>query len=171
MPKSLGDGHEKIAVLTEEPAIPTAPTLTELNAGIDAAESILASDWTFTAADSDKISEPAVGDLIATNVLGRSNFSAGMTVFREFDASTHEVDLTEDALYQAAKAKGTSLWIYVRKIGKPASAAWANLDEIRLGMEVLTDEPQVPSDQGGFIKARVPLEPQAGWPNIAAHTG
>jgi hypothetical protein len=35
-------------------------------------------------------------------------------------------------------------------------------------MEILTDTPQMPSNAGGYIKSRVPAEPQQGWPFIEA---
>ena len=51
MPKSLADGHIKIAILTTAPANLAAPTVAELNAGINAAARILASDWMFSPTD------------------------------------------------------------------------------------------------------------------------
>lgn len=168
MPKSLADGHVKIAVLTTKPANPAAPTVAELNAGINAACRILASDWTWSATDSDKVNEKAVCDVNNVNALGASNFSTGMTIFRYFNAGTGVADPTEDSLFTATKVKGTSLWIYVRETGKLETAAWATSDEISLGGEVLTDTVQNPTNAGGYIKRRVPLEPQAMYPNIAA---
>lgn len=168
MPKSLADGHVKIAILTTQPANPEAPTLAELNAGINAACRILASDWTWTATDSDKVNEKAVCDVNNVNALGASNFSTGMTIFRYFNAGTGVADPTEDSLFTATKAKGTRLWIYVRETGKLETAAWAANDEISLGGEVITDTVQNPQNAGGYIKRRVPLEPQAMYPNIAA---
>lgn len=166
MPKSLADGHEKIAILTEEPADPANPTLGELNGGIDAACNILASDWTFGATDSEKINERAVCDVNNPNAFGVSNFQAAMSIFRMFDATTKNAHATEDALFQAAKVKGTRLWIYSRKTAKLSTDAWATDDEIRLGLEVLTDEPQ--DLTGGYVKQRVPMEPQKSYPNIEA---
>lgn len=166
MPRSLADGHEKIAILTEEPANPDAPTVAELNDGIDAACNILDSDWTFGFVDSEKINERAVCDTNNPNAFGVSNAQAGMTIFRAFDATTKNAHATEDALFQASKVKGTRLWIYARKTAKLSVDAWAADDEIRAGMEVLTDEPQ--DMKAGYIKQRIPLEPQKTYPNIEA---
>lgn len=168
MPKSLADGHIKLAVLTDEPANAAAPTVAELTAGIDAACRILASDFNWTAADSDKVAEKALCDINNVNALGASNFTAGITIFRYFNAGTGVADPTEDSLFTATKTKGTSLWVYPRKTGKLATAAWAATDEIYLGGEVLTDSPQEPTDAGGYIKKRIPLEPQSMHQNIAA---
>lgn len=167
MPKSLADGHIKVAVLTTSPSNPAAPTVAELNAGIDASCRILSSDFTWGAADSDKVAEKALCDLNNVNAIAASNFTAGLTIWRFFNAGTGNPDPTEDALWTAMKVKGTNLWIYVRETGKLSTAVWASADEIYLGGQVLTDSPQPPSDRGGFIKRRVPLEPQSMRENIA----
>lgn len=166
MPKSLADGHRKVAILTTAPSNPLAPTTTELNAGIQASSRILASDWTFTATDSDKVAEKSLYDTDNVNALGPSNYQFGMTIWRYFNSGTGVPDPTEDALWTATKAKGTTLYVYERESGKLASAAWASGDEL-LGMLILTDSPQKPSDSGGFIKRRIPGEPQAGYPTAA----
>lgn len=166
MPKSLADGHVKVAVLTTKPADPSAPTVAELAAGINAACNILASDFAFTAADSDKVAEKPLCQVNNANALGPSNFNAAMTVFRHFDEVTGLPHATEDALFEAVKVKGTELWVYAREDGNLESEAWAAGQEIYLGMHLLTDEPQKPSDNGGYIKRRVPMEPQEGWPSI-----
>lgn len=167
MPKSLADGHKKIAILTSAPSNPSAPTTIELNAGIDASCRILASDFVFGATDSDKVAEKAVCDVNNVNALGASNFQAGMTIFRYFNAGTGVADPTEDSLFTATKAKGTTLYVYVRETGKLSTAAWASADAIDLGLQVITDQPQPPSDAGGYIKKRIPMEPQASYVNIA----
>ncbi|GAB2762091.1 phage tail tube protein [Nocardioides pakistanensis] len=171
MPKSLADGHTKITFLTTEPANPAAPTVAELEAGIDASCNILASDFTWSAADSDKVNEKALCTTNNANAIGASNFTAGVTAFRYFDATTGAVDTAEDTLFAALKTKGTELWGYARKTGKESTDAWEASDEIYLGMKVITDEPQAPSDQGGYIKFRVPMEPQEGYPFITAAAG
>lgn len=168
MPKSLADGHIKLAVLTTAPANIGSPLVAELNAGINAACRILASDFNWTAADSDKVAEKALCDINNVNALGASNFTAGLTIFRYFNAGTGVADPTEDSLWTATKSKGTTLYLYARKTGKLESAPWAASDEIYLGGSVLVDNPQEPSDAGGYIKKRIPLEPQSMFPNIAA---
>lgn len=170
MPKSLADGHIKLTLLTAAPANPLAPTAAELNAGIDVSCDVLASDFTWSATDSDKVAEKALCDTNNSNALGASNFQAALTFFRKFDATTGAPDTPNEDGYQAAKAKGTTLYGYMRKNGKLASAAWAASDEIPLGMEVLTDNPQEVTG-GGYIKRRIPMEPQRGWPNIAVAAG
>jgi hypothetical protein len=161
MPKSLSDGHAKVAVLTTAPANLASPTVAELNAGIDASCRILRSGFVFGFTDSDKVSEPAVCDLINVNALGSSNFAAAMTIWRYFNAGTLAADPTEDSLWTAVKVKGTSLYIYVRETAKLSTAAWASADELVGGGLFLTDNPQRPTDGGGYIKRALPLEPQS----------
>lgn len=167
MPKSLALAHTKVAILTTAPANAAAPTVAELNAGISAAAKILDSDFTFGATDSDKVAEKALADANNINALGSSNFQCAFTLFRYFNAGTGAAEPTEDVLFTATKTKGTNLWVYARRNGKLETAAWATADEIYLGMQVITDTPQE-LDATGYIKKRIPCEPQASYPNIAA---
>lgn len=166
MPRSLADGHKKLTILTEAPANPDAPTAAELNAGIDASCNILASDFSFGAADSDKLAEKALCTESNANSLGAGNYVAAMTFFRYFDETTKNPDATEDVAFEAAKIKGTELWIYGRATAKKSTEAWATGDEIFHGAYVITDNPQAPSDQGGYIKYRVGMETQEAYPFI-----
>lgn len=160
--RSLADGHRKVAILTSAPSNPSAPTAAELNGGIDGSPRILAADWLFGAGDSDKVQEKSLADVNNINALGASNFQAGATIFRYFDTVTGAPDATGDALWTATKTKGTTLYVYERESGKLATAVWAASD-IAFGMQTLTDEPQKPSDTGGYIKRRIPMEPQTSY--------
>lgn len=166
MPRSLAEGHTKVAILTTKPANPASPTVTELAAGIDAACAILSSDFQFGATDSEKVGEKALCVENNANALGAGNYQAGITPFRFFDATTKNADTTADAVFQATKVKGTTLWIYARETAKKSTEAWAAADEVFLGAEVLTDTPQPPQDRGGYVKRKVPLEVQTAWDNI-----
>ncbi|MGO1607593.1 MAG: hypothetical protein ACTHXF_08960 [Brevibacterium yomogidense] len=163
MPRTLADGKTKFTILTARPEDPAAPTATELNAGIDLSCDILSSDFTWGATDSDKVAEKALCDVGNANAIGASNFQAGVTLWRYF-APEGGFDETEDAGFEALKRKGTTVWGYARKTDKLSTEDWEAADEIYLGAEVSTDEPQPPSDQGGYIKWRVPMEPQRGYP-------
>lgn len=164
MPRSLADGRTKFTILTTKPADPARPTVAELNAGIDASCNILSSDFTFGAADSDKVAEKALCTENNANSLGASNYQAGFTIWRYFDATTGTPDPAGDAVFVAMKTKGTTLWGYARKTGQRALTPWVADDEFYLGAEFVTDEPQPPSDLGGYVKFRVPCEVQTAWP-------
>ncbi|MEV5001941.1 hypothetical protein [Nocardioides sp. LML1-1-1.1] len=167
MPRSLADGHEKIAVLTTKPDDPANPTIEELTAGIDAACAILASGWTFSPNDSESFSEPAVCEELGAEAFGRSNGQFSATVFRYFASATPgQADATADTLFAALKAKGTTVWVYARETAKKSTEPWAEDDEIRYGAEVLTDRPQK-ADAGGFIKRVIPGKVQRDWTDIA----
>jgi hypothetical protein len=171
MPRSLADGKTKFTLLTEKPADPAKPTALELNGGIQADGSILASDFTWGATDSDTVAEKSLRDKNNANSLGASNYQAGVTPFRYFDDETGAVDATEDTVFAALREKGTQLWGYARRTGKDAEEPWAADDEIFLGAEVITDEPQPPSDLGGYTKFRVPMQVQKAYPFIAVAAG
>lgn len=166
--KTLADGHTKVAILTTAPANLAAPTVAELTAGIDASAKILVSDFTFSATDSDKVAERSLVDINNVNAIAASNFQAAFSIWRYFNSSTGVADPTDDALWTAVKTKGSTLYIYARRTGKLATAAWASGDEIYQGGSVITDNPQLLSDLGGFLKHRIPCEPQQMFPNIAA---
>lgn len=168
MPRSLADGKIKFTILTDEPVDPAHPTVTELNAGIDASCAILSSDFTWTATDSDKVSEKALCEDENAEALGAGNYSLGITPFRYFDETTKNSDTTEDEVWTALKAKGTRFWGYARETAKKSTDPWVAADEIYLGAEVLTDTPQKPSDQGGYTKRRIPLVLQKAYDNILA---
>ena len=170
MPRSLADGHTKLTFLTTEPANPQAPTAAELNAGINAEEKVLTADFGWGATDSDKVAEKALADVNNANALGASNYTAGVSLWRYFD-ETGAADAEEDVLFAAVSEKGTEFWIYARETGKMAGEVWATGDEIYLGGKVLTDTLQPPSDRGGFIKRRLPLEIQSAWENIVVAAG
>lgn len=165
----LADGRVKFTILTTKPANPAAPTITELNAGVDMSCAVLQEGFTFGATDSDKIQEKALCTQGNANTLGPSNGEVGFSVWRYFDEAGG-FDATDDAPFETVKEKGTTLWGYARQMDKLATAAWAASDEIYYGAEFITDRPQR-SDAGGFIKYRVPGEVQSDWTFITAGAG
>lgn len=156
MARVLADEHIKLTVLTTKPADVTAPTATELNAGIDASCLVFADDYTWTATDSERIGERAICEGSASESPGIGNYDLGVTAWRWFDPETGEIDAAADELFAALKEKGTTVWAYERRTGKEHSEDWAAADEIHLGGEVTTDTPQV-TENTGFIKYRIPL--------------
>lgn len=166
----LADGKIKFTVLTTKPANPAAPTVTELSAGIDMSCDILTSDFTWTAADSEKIAEKALCDKNNSNALGAGNFSAGVTLWRKFDPATGEASPADEPGWAALNTKGTEVWAYARETGKDSTDAWEASDEIYLGGSVLVDSPQR-TDGSGFIKRRIPMEPQSMYENITVAAG
>ena len=163
--RNLADGKTKYTVLTTRPADPKSPTVAELNDGIDLSCDILTSDFTWSAADSEKVSEKALCDKNNSNALGAGNFSAGITLWRKFDPATGSATPADEPGWVALNTKGTEVWAYARETGKDSTEPWAAGDEIYLGGSVLVDSPQR-TDGSGFIKRRIPMEPQSMYENI-----
>jgi len=164
----LADGRIKFSILTTKPANPAAPTITELNAGIDMSCKVTQDGFSFGPTDSDKVQEKALCTVNNANSLGPSNAEVAFNVWRFFDEAGF--DATDDAGFDAVKDKGTTLWAYARQTEKLATAAWAAADEIYFGAEFVTDTPQR-VDTGGFIKYRIPGEVQNSWSFVAAAAG
>lgn len=163
--RSLAEGHKKLTICVTKPANVLQPTVSELNAAIDASCAILDSDFTWTAQDSDKTQEKAICTTNNANALGASNFSLGLTLFRYFDTTTKNPDATADAAFVALAVKGTTVWAYLRNNAKLSTAAWAAADVMELGGEAIVDAFQSPGNDG-FIKHRVPFEAQNMVQNI-----
>lgn len=172
MPRSLADGHVRWTILTEKPVDPFSPTEAELTGAnaIYMSQNVLASDFLWGFADSDKVQEKPLSETSNANAIGASNPQGRITVFRYFNESTGNGDPTEDKPFQTVKEKGTTLWGYARETAKLSAEEWEEGDEIYLGAEFVTDEPAPPSSRGGFIKYTVPLELQYTYPHIAVAT-
>lgn len=165
MPKTLADGRTRLVVLTTAPADPEAPTTTELNAGEDIECRILKSDYRLSATGSDTINEAELCSTGNAVVYGASNYEGTVTVFRYLDAAG-AADATNDVAWDAFKEKGTTLWLVERE-GPEYTDAWAVADEVDV-YEVVTDEPQKPTDRTGFIKRTIPLGVQRHYVGVVA---
>jgi len=152
--RMLSKGRTKVAVLTTKPADPAAPTVTELKAGIEASCKIPSSLWRWSAGDPTTETDSPLCVESDNEVPVADTYDTGFGVYREF-AEGGASDPLEDALFEATKVRGTTLWIYARKTGKLSLADWAADDEIYLGGEVLTGTPK--DVEGGYIKYDVPI--------------
>lgn len=171
--KVLADGNKKLSILTEKPAAwetTGIPLLTELAAGIDASCLLLLENFQFGAADSDKVSEPALCTDNNANSLGRKNGQAGFSFWRWFD-DDGGFDDTADVVFAATKVPGTTLYLFGRQMDKKATTAWAASDEIYYAAEVITDRLQPVDEAGGFIKYRAPLEVQRDYQWLTVPAG
>lgn len=153
--KVLADGKRRFVVLTEEPVDEANPTPTELAAGIDASCKVLASDFAWTFAASERITgEEALCDDTNSEELGPNQLNLAMTLWRYY-ADAGGVDATEDVLYAAVKTKGTTLWGYERLSDKESAEVLATGDEgFYARFEV--DNPQTPTGRGGKIRQTIP---------------
>lgn len=168
MPKSKAEGREKWMLLSAPPADPTAVTLTEAQAGIDASCAIAAADSRISAAASATFSDPAVCDEIAVTEFGQSNFEGNIAPYRFFDeegaseVGTGSDSEVRDEVYQMLKDKDTQLYVLLRDTSKRSREDLASGDEYEL-YQVVTDEPQRPSSREGYQKRIVPLAIRNAW--------
>ena len=71
----LADEHIKFTILTAKPANPAAPTAAELNAGLDASCLVLADNFQWSAADSERVGERALCEATAAESPGIGNYN------------------------------------------------------------------------------------------------
>jgi len=155
--KTLADGNTKVTLLAAAPADKNAITLTELTgAGAkDISCQILKSDFDYGPTGSETVDEAPLCAEGNGQTPGLSNFGGGWSIFRYWDPETGLADDTDDFLWEAAKTKGTTLYLAVRDSHKKSKEAWAEDDEYRY-FEVVTDDPQR-GERSGYIKYRQTL--------------
>lgn len=159
----LADKKRKLTILTTKPANESAPTATELNAGIEACLKVAEEGFVHSAAASTTVPFKAVcGD--SEEVFTDSNYELAMTVVREYLAEGG-IDTTGDALFAALKTRGVTAWAYGRMTDKPATEEWEAGDEIYLGCRFSPDHAQTPTAPG-WVMFPIPCKVQAGWPFI-----
>ena len=170
MPKTLSDAKTKFTVLTTKPADPEKPTLTELNAGIQAECHVLSSDFVFTANASETLDEKELCVAGNAQALGVANHQCEFSPFRYYAQGTSKPDDTDDVLFAAVKVRGSELWCYGRKGDKPGKAAWEAEEEIYMGAKIITDTPQQ-TDLTGYQKVKIVGLIQEAWDYIEVAAG
>ena len=156
MPKVLADGRIKLVALTTAPANPAAPTVAELNAGIDISCKVMHSDYSLGPTDSDTMDEKELCALGNGVVLGSSNYAGSITIFRYLDEAGTP-DAAEDVAWDLFKEKGAVIWLYERE-GQKYTEGFAVGDVVD-GFEFTTDWPKPPSSRTGYIKRGITLAP------------
>ena len=167
--KTLADGRIKLAVLTTKPTNPAAPTLTEINAGTDASLLAAKSSTRVTPSGSDMINDPELGSSSNAPVFGPSNYDGTIAPFWMLDATTGKYAAADNPLYEALTPKGSRVWLYFRE-GPESSTNWATGDVVD-GYEVVTDDPQRPTETGGYVKRIIPLGVQNAYLDITIAAG
>lgn len=161
MPRHLATGKRKVTILSTKPANLAAPTVDELEAGIDASCRIVAGTFTLGPAASETVAEGSLCDEVIEEVFTNAKAEGSFTIFREFTAgkATTAAEDTEDGIgdsvYQALKARGTRVWIATRFTDKKSVAPWVAGDEVAV-YEATTDFPRT-GEGDGYIKAEVSL--------------
>lgn len=168
--RSLASGHTKYAILTVPPAAFSAALLTELTAGIDGA-CRMAADSTLGATDDNTVNDPALCDTVSADVPTTSKYEGTFNIFRYFDPTTKNPEVgvagdVGDALFDAMKALGTTLYVAKRQTLKLSTEDWAATDPYEL-FEVITGTPQDGAGEG-YIKKTVKLYVQRHWDGVVA---
>ena len=154
MPKTLADARTRLAILTTKPTDVKAISAAILEGGIDASCRILKSDYRLSPTASDTVPDTELCSEGNAVTYGASNYEGSVTPFWYLDEDGKS-DVAEDEVYQALKEKGTQLW-FVEREGPRYDEPWAAGDAYEV-YEVVTDNPQKPSDRAGYIKRVVPL--------------
>lgn len=162
MPKTLADGRIKLVALAVDPANPGAITVTEANAGTDLSCRILKSDYRLSPVASDTIADAELCSEGNATAFGASNYEGTVTPFRYLDEDG-KTEVANDVAWELLKEKGTHLY-FIEREGPHYTEPFAAGDEIEV-YEIITDNPQKPSDRAGFIKRVVPLGVQRAWLN------
>lgn len=168
--KTLADGKTKLAILATAPENPEAPTVSELEAGIDASCNIAKTGYTLGPTTSETINDPELCVDVNSTVYGASNYEANFAVFRFYDEETGQVDVTGDEAFQALKTKGTEVWLVERETAKKSEEPWEAGDEVSV-YRVLLDNPQKSSDRTGYVKSTIVPAVQAGYLNVEVAGG
>lgn len=161
MPRSLATGKRKVTLLSTKPANLKAPTVAELEDGIDASCRIVAGAFTLAPTASETVSEGSLCDTSIPEVFTTAKAEGSFTIFRYFNDGQAETALQDtedgvgDSVYQALKTRGTRLWIATRFTDKKSTEAWEAGDEVSV-FEVTTDYPRA-AEAEGYIKAEVTL--------------
>lgn len=172
MPRSLAEGKTKVVLLADIPADPKVPTITELEAGVDASCAIVASTFNLGPQASQTVDEKALCEEGNVQAFGSSEYACEFDAFRYF-LETSEGGLPDetggvsqgeigDAVFQMLKTKGTISYIYMREINKKATEDFAE-DEPLWGFKVAVDNPQRPTETTGYIKRHIVGLVQKAW--------
>lgn len=160
MARLLATKRERWRLLDEKPVDPDAVTAAEANAGVEA-ECFLTTESRLSATGSTTITEAAICEGTAANVPAQKQYEGNLVVFRDLDASTGLPTASGDEVFTTLSEFGTRLWVLVSK-GPMYTEEFVAGHPYKL-YEVVTDEPQEPTDRNGSIKDVVPVFVQDGW--------
>lgn len=153
MAKTLYDDDDRLVHLPEMPDNwRTGPAVDDLE-GEDWSMHVLAPFDLDTQA-SGTIDQRAIGEPTNTQVLGRRNAGGTLDYYRHYNEDG-QPDPANDIVHNAAKERGSMIYLARREGGKPADAPFAAGDEISI-WEVEVDEFQTPKEEG-YRRGRAPL--------------
>lgn len=122
---------------------------------IDTCGQINKPDYNLTAGASATVPDQPLCEEGEGNALGASTYTGSITVLRQFDSSTSQIDAATDTVYAAIGEKGVMAY-YVERTGPKAKVALAVGDQGWI-YQAESDEPQSPQDRAGYVKEIIPL--------------
>lgn len=153
--KTLADARTRVAMLTTVPANLNAIPVATLTAGVDVSCLLAKSGTRFSATASDTTTDPALCEESNSPVLGASNYEAAAAVYWLLDPTTGNYAAIDNAAYEALKVKGSRV-VFVLREGPKYTDAWAAGD-VYEAFEVISDNPQKPTETSGYVKRIIPL--------------
>ena len=168
MPLTLADGRTRLVALETIPADPAALTAAVINAGVKLHDRILKSDFRLSPTASDTVADTPLSNEGNAVAFGASNYEGTVSPFRYLEADG-TADPVNDVAWDLLKEKGSEM-LLVKSQGKKASEAFATGDEYDAFL-IITDNPQDPTDRGGYVKRIVPLGVQNAWLNKVVASG
>ena len=154
MPKTLADERVALMMLDGPPANPDAITDVEYNAGTPLECRIMAGEYRLTPSGSETVNQSELCEGVNATTFGRSNYEGTVTPFR-YLTGDGLADEANDVAWEALKEKGTTLHLVERE--GPIHDTPGAADHEYSYFEVVTDDPQVPTDRQGFIRRVIPL--------------
>ena len=161
MATMLADKRVALFLFTSAPAGLSAGTVTveEIDEATNHACNVFKADTYLRATGSESVTDPLLCGGLQQG-FGNSNYEGQISIARFLDANGVAID-EEDVLWDAAREKGTKLYLGMR-VGPKWDAPGAKDQEISI-FEVITDNPQDPQAFDGYIKKIVPLGVQNAW--------
>lgn len=156
---TLADARTKVALITVLGEVDlNALTVAQLTAAQDISCDLAKAGTRFSPTASDTISDARFCDEGNPQSLGPSNYEATASVYWYLDPETGQYQAADNAAYEALKEKGTRTIIVLRE-GPHYTQEWAASD-VYDAYEVVSDNPQRPTESGGNVKRIIPLAVQ-----------
>lgn len=157
--RTLADARTRLSIITVVGDVDLAAiTLTQVQSGIDASCDVAKSGTRYSATASEMTADARFCDEGNPQVYGASNYEATIVPYWYLDPATGAYAEADNATYEALRVKGTTT-IHVLRDGPPYSQEWA-VGDIYDAYKVISDNPQRPTDTGGYIKRTIPLAVQ-----------
>lgn len=163
------DKNIRISVMTVAPEDLGAPTVAELEAGMDATCVFAINGTRFSATASDTVTDPVFCEGVNSSTVGADNYEGSVALKLFFDADTKQYDADLNEIFEALRVKRSKVWVAFRP-GPEWDTAWAVGDMLSGVFEFETDNPQEPTDYTGDIKVVIPGQVKRArtWVPVAA---